>query len=73
MKKGEINELRAKTIRELEKEAEEIRKEIAKLKLDAEVNPLKDTNFLVKKRKRLAVILTLISEKKMLEKSATKK
>lgn len=67
MKKTEIDELRTKTIKELEKEGDEIRKEIAKLQLDFKVNPPKNTNLVVKKRKRLTVILTLINEKKTTE------
>ncbi len=61
------NEYREKTIKELEKEGQKLRQEIAKLKLEEKVNPAKDTNLLMKKRKRLAVILTLFTEKKQLE------
>lgn len=65
MIKTDIEELRSKTIKELEKEGDEIRKEIAKLQLDFKVNLPKDTNLLVKKRKRLALILTIMNEKKI--------
>lgn len=58
-----IQELQAKTISELEREATKVRQEIAKLKLESKVNPSKDTNFLQKKRKTLARILTVISQK----------
>lgn len=68
MKKKEINELRNLSIKELEKKVNELRKEIARLKLEFAVNPPKDTNILIKKRKELAVILTLITEKKLKEK-----
>lgn len=63
MKKKEIEDLRNKSIKELEKEAGELRKEIGKLQLEARVNPPKDTNTLVKKRKHLAILLTIIREK----------
>lgn len=60
-------EYRKKTTTELEKEAQRLRREIAKLKLEAKINPPKDTNLLIKKRKELAIILTLITEKKQME------
>jgi ribosomal protein L29 len=63
MKKKEIEELKTYTVEELKKKVGELREEITKLGLDFKVNPPKDTNTLVKKRKRLAVILTIISEK----------
>ena len=67
MKKTEIEELRNKTVKELEKEGNEIVKEIAKLQLESKVNPPKNTNLVIKKRKRLAVILTIINDKKATE------
>lgn len=57
-------ELKGKSTGELEKEAQKLREEIAKLKLELRVNPPKDTNMLFKKKKKLAVILTLINESK---------
>lgn len=60
-------EYRTKTVSELEKESARLREEIAKLKLEAKVNPPKDNNLLMKKRKKLAVVLTLITEKKQME------
>lgn len=53
-----------KTSKELVKDVNSIREEIAKLQLSSKSNPPKDTNSLVKKRKQLAVILTVLSEKK---------
>jgi ribosomal protein L29 len=61
-------ELTEKSIAELQKEAQSLKEEIAKLTLEAKSNPPKDTNMVFKKRKRLAVILTLISQKKEIEK-----
>ncbi len=61
------NELKNKNQKELEKEEQKLREEIAKMKLESKVNPVKDSNALVKKRKRLAVVLTLLTEKKETE------
>ncbi len=65
-------ELKSKTVVELNKEARSLREEIARLDLEAKANPpagsSKDTNLLFKKRKRLAVILTLVSQKTVSEK-----
>lgn len=68
MRKKEIDELRNLSIKELEKKVNDLRKEIARLKLEVVVNQPKDTNILIKKRKELAIILTLITEKKLKEK-----
>ncbi|OGK11855.1 50S ribosomal protein L29 [Candidatus Roizmanbacteria bacterium RIFCSPLOWO2_01_FULL_37_12] len=65
-------EFKGKTTGDLEKEAQKLREEIAKLKLEIKVNPPKDTNSLFKKRKRLAVVLTLIGERKMTERLKVK-
>jgi ribosomal protein L29 len=54
----------AKKITELEKDIHTIRQEIAKLILDRKSNPQKDTNSIVKKRKQLAVMLTVLVQKK---------
>ena len=53
-----------KTVKELEKEVVMVREEIAKLQLSFKSNPPKDTNSLAKKRKQLAVLLTVLGEKK---------
>jgi len=60
-------ELSGKTEKELEKQTQLLREEIAKLVLNERVNPSKDTNFLMKKRKALAVLLTILKQKKELE------
>lgn len=67
MKKN-VKKLREKTIKELETEAQKLEKEITKLKLEWKMSQPKDTNVLYKKRKNLAVILTLLTAKKELEK-----
>jgi len=66
-------ELKNKTIDQLEKEIQIIRSEIAKLRLETKTNPTKDTNLLIKKRKRLAVILTILKEKQELKDLENKK
>lgn len=60
-------ELTNKTIKELEKQSQMLREELAKLTLNQKVNPVKDTNVTVKKRKELAVVLTILTQKKELE------
>jgi ribosomal protein L29 len=55
-----------KSIPELNKEVEAIRNEIVISKLDYTVNAPKDSNMLIKKRQKLAVLLT-IKRKKELE------
>lgn len=67
MKKA-AKELRSKTITQLEGEEKTLRNEMAKMKLEYKMNPPKDVNTLFKKKKRLAVLLTLLTEKKELEK-----
>ena len=58
-------ELQGKDISELEKEVQSLRKEIAKLKIERKVKPPKDTNLIRKKEKRLASILTMITQKEL--------
>ncbi|OGK09878.1 50S ribosomal protein L29 [Candidatus Roizmanbacteria bacterium RIFCSPHIGHO2_01_FULL_35_10] len=57
------SEFKGKSVSDLEKEERKIREEVAKLKLENKVNPPKDSNIIFKKRKRLAVILTLLNER----------
>lgn len=63
MKKNTKN-LREKDIKELNKEIGNLKEEIAKLNLSKKSSPVKDTNLLFKKRKQLAVLLTILNEKK---------
>jgi len=57
-----------KTSKELIKETQSLREEMAKLQLSFKSNPPKDTNLLMKKRKQLAVLLTVLTEKNEVEK-----
>ncbi|OGK17196.1 50S ribosomal protein L29 [Candidatus Roizmanbacteria bacterium RIFCSPHIGHO2_01_FULL_39_12c] len=63
-----INEIKKKSITELENETVNLRNELAKLKLESAVNQVKDTNIIMKKRKELAVVLTILGQKKEIEK-----
>lgn len=65
--KKQTKDLQSKTIKELEKMSISLREEIAKLLLNRKVNPGKDVNNLFKKRKQLAVLLTVLSQKKDIE------
>jgi len=60
MKKN-TSELKKKTAKELQKDIQILREEIAKLSLEAKANPPKDSNLLVKKRKILARTLTVLT------------
>lgn len=62
--KKQTRTYREKSLKELEKEVGALREEIAKMKLNQKVAPAKDTNLLFKKRKQLAMILTVLGEKK---------
>lgn len=64
MKKS-TKEFDDKSIAALEKEAQSARQEIATMSLNSRVNPSKDTNSISKKRKKLAVLLTALVQKKM--------
>lgn len=59
-----IKEIRQKTVKELEKDSRDLITEISKLRLEIKANPPKDSNTYMKKRKKLAVILTVLEEKK---------
>lgn len=59
-----INELKNKSITELEMQIKTQKEEIAKFILKNKVNSIKDTNQLVKKRKYLAQMLTVLTLKR---------
>lgn len=63
--KKDLEILRKKTIKELEKEINKQRKELAKLRLEMKVNFPKDTNQLSKMRRKLAQIITIWQEKRL--------
>lgn len=57
-------ELKDKTNKELNAEITKLREDIAKTILSSKTSPAKDTNVIAKMKKRLAVLLTLESQKK---------
>jgi len=59
-----------KTTAVLEKEAADLKKEIGKMIIEAKSNPQKDSNALMKKRRTLAVLLTVLSRKQLISKVA---
>jgi ribosomal protein L29 len=63
MKKS-IKNLHEKNVKELVKEIRVLKEEITKLSLSKKSSPVKDTNMLFKKKKHLAVLLTVLNEKK---------
>jgi len=65
--KKQSESIRTKSSSELNKDVGLLRQEIAKLILESKVNPNKDTNFIYKKKKELALTLSVIAEKKLSE------
>ncbi len=61
-------DLAGKSIEELLKEVASLKESIAKLLSTRKAKPEKDTNAISKKQKRLAVALTLITQKNLTEK-----
>jgi len=72
MKKYAI-EFRKQTSSELVKESLKLKNEINKLKIEWGINKPKNTNIISNKLKRLSVLMTLLGEKKELEKLEVKK
>ncbi len=64
MKKN-IKELQSKSVSELDKQVNDLRNEIAKLTLDVYANKPKNTNQVAMKKKQLAVVLTVLSAKRV--------
>lgn len=62
--KNSIKDLHSKTAKQLEKEVQSLRSEIAKTTLEISVQPVKDTNIIKKKRHQLAQVLTALNQKK---------
>ena len=58
-----MQESEKKSTQDLEKEITNTKKEIAQLKSEWMVKPPKDTNIVIKKRKKLAVLLTILKSK----------
>lgn len=60
--KKTTKELKQKTLQELIKEENNLRDQITKLELEFKVKAPKDKNTIMKKRKRLAQVLTIFQE-----------
>lgn len=60
-------EIQARSIKEIQSDEKILRQELVKLSLDFRVNQPKDVNSVQKKKKRLAVLLTILNQKKVEE------
>jgi len=67
MKTTEKKELFAKTIEELKNILSQTRNELFNLKIELSQNKLKNTSEVLLRRKKIAMILTSIREKELLE------
>ena len=63
MKKNDIKKLRDETAVSLLKKAQVLKTELATLRINAKSNPPKDTNTVSKKKKELAILLTVAHQK----------
>ena len=68
MKKNEFSQVKGLSVKELIDKTKQIKKEIADLTLDKNMNKLKNLKTISKKRKDLARVLTVIKQKALLEK-----
>ena len=64
MKKNQIEELRKKNLDQLEVQLEKSQQELVELRFKFSAGQIKDVKSVAKKKKEIAVIKTLISEKK---------
>lgn len=63
--KKTTNEFKNKSEKELSKQIEALRREITKEVIESKISPSKDTNSLTKKRKKLAVVMTVLRMKEL--------
>ncbi len=71
--KRSFQELSNKTEKELQKDMETIRSEMMKMQMESVSNPQKDSNVISKKKKRLAMVLTAVNQKREMAQYSTKK
>jgi ribosomal protein L29 len=64
MKKEAVEKLRQQTDKELQRTLQQEEKELAKLRIESAMNKVEDTHAVYKKRKKIAVIKTLLTERK---------
>ncbi len=69
----QAKEFKEKTVKELEKQLILLNEELSKFRLTEKAAPAKDSNLQAKKRKQLAVLLTVLNEKKEVENLQAKK
>lgn len=66
MKRQEFTQIKGLDMKELREKVRSLRKEIADLMMDKNMNKLKDKKIISKKRKDLAQILTIMRQKQLL-------
>lgn len=67
MKKRELQELRAKTVKELDELIKKVEEESVKLRVDKKAGKLKNVHQVVKKKHDLARLKTILKEKELNE------
>ncbi len=72
MKRKQKEELRSKSIPELEALIEKTTQEVSHLSIDIQTGKIKNTTLTVRKKDELAVLKTILNEKKLLEKAQLK-
>ena len=73
MKINQKNELHEKSIDQLQKELSDLRKELSGLNFDHQMGKVKNTSSLRNKRQQIAVIGTILNEKRALERIVKEK
>ena len=72
MKKNEFVQIKGLDLKELKAKAKALREEIANLTLDKNMKKLKDLKMILKKKKELAQVLTVIRQKELLQELESK-
>lgn len=67
MKKNELTKIKALDLKELTQKIKRVKGEIASLVMDKNMKKLKDIKMVIKKRRDLAQILTIMRQRQMLE------
>lgn len=67
MKNKKIDNIKSKSVVELDHDIVALRNEIEKYKMEKKTNPAKDTNSIAKKKRSLARLLTILNEKKIVD------
>ena len=64
-----VQDIQSKSVKDLEKEIWSIRHDMAKTTLEQQAQPVKDSNVIPKKKKQLAILLTVLNDKNQKEES----